>query len=332
LTRATDFDTGAEIQGGDFTFVTAGTQYNSTGWVQVDEVTTVGTDPIEWVQFSGAGTYTAGAGLLLTGTVFSAQVANTQMEINGSNEIAIKAGAVLVTPNIGAATGTSLSVTGNVTAANFFGPLSAGSSNVTVLTNGNVNLTAGGNTSLVVTSTGANIAGALGVTGNVTAQNFIGNVVGNISGNITIPGANTQVVFNDNGVANTSAAFTFNKTSNVVTVSSVLAVTANTKITGATVTTVGTNTTTIATFPVAGVTGVEYLVKGVSTAGNAYSMATVQAVTNGTAVEYSIFGTLALGSATFTDLAVAIDGSNIVLTVNAASAASTDWTTQYRLI
>ncbi len=46
LTRATDFDTAAEIAGGDFTFVTAGTLYNSTGWVQIDEVTTVGTDPI----------------------------------------------------------------------------------------------------------------------------------------------------------------------------------------------------------------------------------------------------------------------------------------------
>jgi len=60
LTRAADFDTAAEIQGGDFTFVTAGTEYNSTGWVQIDEVNTVGTDPIAWVQFSGAGTYKAG--------------------------------------------------------------------------------------------------------------------------------------------------------------------------------------------------------------------------------------------------------------------------------
>ena len=334
LTRATDFDTGAEIQGGDFTFVTGGTQYNSTGWVQIDEVTVVGTDPIEWLQFSGAGEYTAGAGLLLTGTVFSAQVANTQMEINGSNEIAIKAGAVLVTPNIGAATGTSLSVTGTVTAASFSGPLSNGSSNVFIpASGGNVNISVGGTPNVfVVTSTGANVTGALGVTGNVTAQNFIGNFIGNISGNITIPGSNTGVVFNDDGFANTSGAFTFNKSTNVVTVSSVLAVTANTKITGATVTTSSTNATIIATFPVANVTGVEYIVKGISTAGNAYSMATVQAVTNGTAVDYSVFGTLGLGSATFTDLSVVIDGSNIALQVNAASAASTDWTTQYRLI
>ena len=71
LTRATDFDTAAEIASGDFTFVTNGTLYASTGWVQTNPVTTVGSDAITWVQFTGAGTYTAGTGLTLTGTQFS---------------------------------------------------------------------------------------------------------------------------------------------------------------------------------------------------------------------------------------------------------------------
>lgn len=71
LTRATDFDNAVEIAGGDFTFVDNGTLYANTGWVQVDEVTTVGTDPIVWQQFSGAGTYTASNGVLLTGTNFT---------------------------------------------------------------------------------------------------------------------------------------------------------------------------------------------------------------------------------------------------------------------
>jgi hypothetical protein len=68
--RALDYDSPAEIQGGDFTFVTGGTLYNSTGWVQIDEVGVIGTDPVEFVQFSGAGTYTAGTGLDLNGTEF----------------------------------------------------------------------------------------------------------------------------------------------------------------------------------------------------------------------------------------------------------------------
>ena len=75
LTRATDFDTAAEIASGDFTFVTNGTLYNSTGWVQTDPVITVGTSPITWVQFSGSGAYTAGTGLTLVGTQFN--IANT---------------------------------------------------------------------------------------------------------------------------------------------------------------------------------------------------------------------------------------------------------------
>jgi hypothetical protein len=82
FTRATDFDTAAEIGGGDFTFVEQGTSYNNTGWVCIDRVTTVGTDPIVWEQFSGAGTYTAGNGLTLTGTTFSVN-AGTGITVSG---------------------------------------------------------------------------------------------------------------------------------------------------------------------------------------------------------------------------------------------------------
>jgi hypothetical protein len=71
LTRATDFDTPTEIAGGDFTFVDNGTTLANTGWVNVDEVNIVGTDPIVFQQFSGAGTYTASNGVVLNGTVFS---------------------------------------------------------------------------------------------------------------------------------------------------------------------------------------------------------------------------------------------------------------------
>ena len=71
LVRASDFNSSAEIQGGDFVFVTGGSINDNTGWVQTEKVTTVGTDPISWTQFSGAGTYVAGNGLTLTGNSFS---------------------------------------------------------------------------------------------------------------------------------------------------------------------------------------------------------------------------------------------------------------------
>jgi hypothetical protein len=76
LTRAEDFDTPTEMAGGDFIFVTHGTTYANTGWVLGEAVSTVGTDAVDFVQFSGAGTYTAGSGLTLTGTEFTVNVAS----------------------------------------------------------------------------------------------------------------------------------------------------------------------------------------------------------------------------------------------------------------
>ena len=71
LTRAADFNTAAEMAGGDFTFVENGTLYGNTGWVQTEEVLTVGTDAVIWQQFSGTGTFTAGNGLTIAGTEFN---------------------------------------------------------------------------------------------------------------------------------------------------------------------------------------------------------------------------------------------------------------------
>ena len=62
-------------------------------------------------------------------------------------------------------------------------------------------------------------ASSLSTNANISAPFFIGNVVGNVSGNLTVSGGNTQVVFNDNGIANASAGFTFDKATNVVTTS-----------------------------------------------------------------------------------------------------------------
>ena len=71
LTRADDFNTPVEMAGGDFVFIQQGTTLNDTGFVMTDPVTTIGTDPATFVQFSGAGSFLAGAGLTLTGSTFS---------------------------------------------------------------------------------------------------------------------------------------------------------------------------------------------------------------------------------------------------------------------
>lgn len=67
--RALDFDTATEIDSGDFIFVTAGT-YANTGWVQTLKPATIGTDALSFSQFSGAGTFLAGNGLILDGNTF----------------------------------------------------------------------------------------------------------------------------------------------------------------------------------------------------------------------------------------------------------------------
>jgi hypothetical protein len=67
--RALDFDTATEVDSGDFVFVSEGT-YANTGWVQTLKPATIGTDPLNFTQFSGAGTFTAGVGLDLNGTEF----------------------------------------------------------------------------------------------------------------------------------------------------------------------------------------------------------------------------------------------------------------------
>jgi hypothetical protein len=171
LTRATDFDTAAEIAGGDFTFVTGGTLYDSTGWVNIDEVTVVGTDPIDWIQFSGAGEYTAGQGLTLTGTVFSVNVDNITTEIAGGN-VVVKANAQLTTPNIGAATGTSLDLTGNLLAGNV-------NSNAKVTA---VDVEASGNIIGNTISANGNV-----VVANLTVNNSITGNTANFSGNVVVP-------------------------------------------------------------------------------------------------------------------------------------------------
>jgi hypothetical protein len=75
-----------------------------------------------------------------------------------------------------------------------------------------------GNTITAITGNVVNIGNALGVVGNVTAPYFIGNLIGNITGNIDAGGSNTEIQFNDADILAGSAAFTFNKTSNLVTI------------------------------------------------------------------------------------------------------------------
>ena len=114
LTRATDFDTAAEMAGGDFTFVDNGTTLANTGWVSVDDVTVVGTDPVVFAQFSGAGTYIAGDGLTLTGNIFAVG-AGTGISV-GPDAVGINTSVVVTkyAANVGNGSATSYTITHNL--------------------------------------------------------------------------------------------------------------------------------------------------------------------------------------------------------------------------
>jgi len=85
------------------------------------------------------------------------------------------------------------------------------------------NLSAGNNISLsnttgnITVSTTNNISVSGNITASrVTATTFVGNLQGNISGNIVVPGANTNIIFNNNGNAGASANLAFDQDTNLL--------------------------------------------------------------------------------------------------------------------
>lgn len=78
-------DTG-ELSGGTFTFVEEGAINADSGWVvATNGAITVGTDPITWVQFSGAGSITAGDGLTKEGNTLHAVGTENRITVNADS-------------------------------------------------------------------------------------------------------------------------------------------------------------------------------------------------------------------------------------------------------
>lgn len=88
-TRSADLSLGSQFPGA-FTFVEEGTTYANSGFVCTTNFpVTVGTTPILFEQFSGAGQITAGNGLSKTGNTLDVNVDNTTLEI-ASDSLRIK--------------------------------------------------------------------------------------------------------------------------------------------------------------------------------------------------------------------------------------------------
>jgi hypothetical protein len=207
-------------------------------------------------------------------------------------------------------------LTGTLTTAAQPNVTSVGSlANLTIAGNGNISMSGAD-----ATLSGANLISANLLTGTLTT---------NAQPNITSVGtlANLSVTGNvsTGNISGTTANLTTaNVTGNVII--------GNSTVSAATLTTT-TNTAgqIIAQFPVSGVTGVEFLVKGIDSGGAKYSVATVQAVTDGANADFTVFGGVTLGGFTGS-LSVGVAGGNLSLQVTPATANSTVWTTQYRFI
>jgi trimeric autotransporter adhesin len=183
LTRATDFDTAAEMASGDFTFITNGTLYANTGWVQTDPVTVVGTSPVTWVQFSGAGTYTAGTGLTLTGSQFSLTAPVTGA-LGGTGQISYATGDMLYASASTTLSKLTIGATNYVLTSSGTVPQYVAQSTLTVGAATNTTITAAttGATNYLtfVTATSGNLPQL--VNSSITCNAVNGTITGGISG------------------------------------------------------------------------------------------------------------------------------------------------------
>lgn len=209
LTRATDFDTAAEMASGDFTFVINGTLYANTGWVQIDPVTVVGTSPVVWVQFSGAGAYTAGTGLTLAGTQFS--ITNTAVTagaygsatqvgtftVNAQGQLTL-AGNTTVTPAVGSITGLG---TGVATAL----AVNVGSAGAFVVNGGALGTPSSGTVTNLTGTASININGTVGATTATTGAFTTISATGVITSTVAT-GTAPFTVASTTQVANLNAA------------------------------------------------------------------------------------------------------------------------------
>jgi len=108
-TRATDFDSSAEVTPGAFTFVEEGTANGDSGFVVATNGSiTVGSTAILFTQFSGTGQITAGDGLSKDGSTLNVNDDDVTIYVDGNDDLAVKssatAGQVLLSAGSGTAT------------------------------------------------------------------------------------------------------------------------------------------------------------------------------------------------------------------------------------
>ena len=164
-TRAPDMDTWAEVPGA-FVFVQSGTVNNGSGWTNTAAPGgTIDVTAINWVQFSGAGTYTASTGLTLIGSAFS--ITNTAV-VSASYGTASSVPTFVVNAQgqITSASNTAIAIAN--TAVSGLGTMSTQNANAVAITGGTINVT-----SIGATTPATGVFTTLNTTGSISgASNF----------------------------------------------------------------------------------------------------------------------------------------------------------------
>ena len=198
---------------GDYFYVQLGNSHAGESHVMTapEGPVIIGFDNLTFTEFSRVQVYSANtqAGLVLNGTVFSAKVDNDTTAFDPQGNIIVKASANLVTPNIGDATGTTLTLTGNIDVGNV---ISNGVVSATGNIEGNNAVIANNIDTATVVATGNIDAANLNASTNVTAVTVTasGNVEANnatITNNVDLGEtltANNATITNDIGANNLS--------------------------------------------------------------------------------------------------------------------------------
>ena len=197
-TRTTDMDTWAEVPGA-YVFVETGTTNADTGWVCTSNAGgTIGVTAITWTQFSGAGSFTAGTGLTLTGTTFSVNAAQTQITSVGTlTGLTLSSTLTGTTINAAAIGNSGATLTGTLQTAAQTNITSVGT-----ITGGTWNSAIGSSATFAAGLSGANLASITGanVTGTVasaTSATTAGTVTTAAQANITSVGTLTGLTINN---------------------------------------------------------------------------------------------------------------------------------------
>ena len=299
LTRASDGDQyhPQDVNGmseGDYFYVSEGFVGAGDSYVLTTAgVIIIGTTNLTYSLFSAAITYSGVSPIVVAGQLIS--LANT----TGSSDVVVLANTpTLITPVIGDASGTTLSLTGNVTANYFIG-----------------------NGSALANISGANVTGTVA---NANYAAFAGNVVNSSQSNITSVGTLTSLSVSGNIDVGNNLSVTSNVTSNNANLGN-LAI-AN-YFQG--------NAANLFGIPGANVTGTVANATHASTANTVVDAAQSNITSVGTLSSLSVSGNINVGNANLGNLATAnyfagnaanlfgIPGANVTGTVANATHAST---------